>query len=116
MNNRNRRNNRNYYNETRDAHRKKKGKTFASQEINIKELVFAPEGYEAIFFFGYFLIIPYFVGALFLFLFIAGGDFSSFMLLNISSIFIVWAIGYEIVASITLFIIFLMFMRYDDKY
>jgi len=111
----NRRNNQTYYNKMRNAQRRKRNrKSFASKEVNIKDMVFAPEGYEGIFFFAYFLIIPYLAGSIFLFLFVAGGNYDSFMLLNMTAVFIVWAIGYEIVATIALSIIFIMFLFYDD--
>lgn len=108
-------NNKMYYNQIRNNNSSRKKKTsFTSKKIKLENIVLAPEGYEGIFFSIYFLIIPYLVGAIFLFLFIAGADFSSFMLLNMSSLFIVWAIGYEIVAVISLLIIFTMYLRHDD--
>ncbi|MFT7859830.1 MAG: hypothetical protein ABXS93_02720 [Sulfurimonas sp.] len=66
----------------------------------------------------YFVAVPYIAGAVFLFLFIAGGDFDNFMLLNLNSFLIVWMIGYEIVAAFLLFWIFIMFLQYeqDDEY
>lgn len=114
-NNRNDRARRNSYTNSSHIHKKKnKAKSFGSQEIKLDDIVFAPEGYEAPFFTLYFISIPYIVGAIFLFLFVAQADFDSFMMLNMTSFFIVWAIGYEIVGTIALLWIFILFLMYDD--
>ncbi|QFR50462.1 hypothetical protein FJR48_07685 [Sulfurimonas lithotrophica] len=108
-----------YYNQLKreDAAKRKrrKKKSFASKEIEINEMVWAPEGYEGIFLFIYILTIPYITGAIFLFFAVAQADFDSFIKLNMTAFFIVWAIGYEIVATILLVSIFIMFLKYDDS-
>ncbi len=117
----NSRNNLMYYNQLiRDKKNKKnpkikKSTSFSSQTIDLSKYSLAPEGYEGIIYTLYFLIVPYFFGAVFLFFVVAHGDFSNFMLLDTSAFLIVWAIGYEIVASILLLIIFFSFLQYDDK-
>jgi hypothetical protein len=113
----NRRNNQMYYNQLKRDNaakrKKRRPKSFGSQEVDVKEIVWAPEGYEGFFVFLYFISVPYIVGAIFLFFVVAGADYDSFMKLNTAAFFIVWAIGYEIVASIALLIIFWMFLRFD---
>ncbi len=94
---------------------KKVKKSFGSQEIRLKDLSFAPDGWEGVFYTGYFILIPYIVGNLFLFFVITGGVFENYKLLDTSAFFIIWAIGYEIVASITLTWIFISFLKYDTK-
>ncbi len=115
----NSRNNQMYYHQFQkyDAARKKKKKksSFASKKVEVKELVWAPEGYEGTFIFLYFVSVPYITGAIFLFLGIAQADYSSFMKLNTTAFFIVWAIGYEIVATVSLIYIFILFLKHDDS-
>ncbi|MFA7354263.1 MAG: hypothetical protein WCZ70_06535 [Sulfurimonadaceae bacterium] len=120
----NHRNNTMYYNQMLKENRvknstNKKEKnnydSFGSQKVDFKDYVFAMEGYEEFFYTLYFLMIPYIVGAVFLFFFVAGGDYENFMLLEISAFFIVWMIGYEIVATLLLITIFISFLRYQKK-
>lgn len=120
----NRRNNTMYFNQmlrqnrVRESVNKKEKSaptSFGSQKVDFKEYVFAPEGYEGFFYTAYFLMIPYMVGALFLFFSVAGADYDNFMLLDISAFFIVWMIGYEIVATLLLISIFASFLRYEKK-
>jgi len=91
-----------------------KKQSFGSQNIDLKEIVFAPEGYEAIAYALYLLIVPYIVGAICLFFVVAGGNFDNFMLLDTSAFLIVWAIGYEIVAVIALSWIVLLYLQYEE--
>lgn len=74
-----------------------------------------PEGYEKLFLFIYFLTIPYTVGLIFLFIFVAKAHFESFMSLDLAMVVAVWAIGYEIVGSITLVIIFYKMFRFNKR-
>jgi ABC-type lipoprotein release transport system permease subunit len=89
--------------------------SFASQEININDYILSPEGWENIILTLYIMLIPYIVGVLFLFVFIAEVAFDKFLLLDISSIFIIWAIGYEVIAVTLLFLIFSSFVLYLKK-
>ncbi|HFU74064.1 MAG TPA: hypothetical protein ENK65_00765 [Helicobacteraceae bacterium] len=89
--------------------------TFGSQEVDLRKFIIAPEGYENIMFMGYFIAIPYIAGVLFLYLFVAGGHVENFMVLEISKFFIVWAIGYEVVAASLLLIIFYSFLNFKGK-
>jgi len=114
----NSRNNQIYYTQLKKdnaARRKrKKSSSFGSQKFQVEDIVWAPDGYEGVFLFLYFISVPYIVGSLFLFFAVASGDLESFLKLNTAAFFIVWAIGYEIVASIVLFWIFILFLRYND--
>ena len=78
--------------------RKRNENSFAQKEIDIKAFVIAPEGYEAFMFSIYFITIPYLVGLAFLYLFVAQASFSHFLNFKISSYFVIWMIGYEVVA------------------
>ena len=86
--------------------------TFSSQDVDIKDYIISPEGWEGIMFTFYFFSIPYIAGIIFLFLFIARADMESFLVFDLTSFFVVWAIGYEIVASILLIIIFISYLKY----
>ncbi len=94
---------------------KKKKRSFASQEIRLKDLSFAPDGWEGVFYTGYFILVPYLVGNIFLFFVITGGVFENYRLLDTSAFFIIWAIGYEIVATIVLTWIFISYLKYDTN-
>jgi hypothetical protein len=91
--------------------KKRKANSFAQKEININDYVFAPEGYETFMFIIYFITVPYLAGLSFLYLFIAKGDFSHFLNFKISSFFVIWAIGYEVVAAILLTLIINSFIK-----
>ena len=93
--------------------KKKKSISFTKKEVNFNDHLYVPEGLEPIVYTMYFVLLPYLVGSIFLFFTIAGADFSNFKLLNISAFFIVWAIGYEIVATLILISILVMFLKHD---
>ncbi len=95
--------------------RKGKSATFSSQKLDIKDYIISPEGWEGIMFTFYFASIPYITGITFLFLFIAKGDVGNFLVFDIFAFFIVWAIGYEIVASFLLLIIFMSYFNFMNK-
>ncbi|DAB30019.1 MAG TPA: hypothetical protein CFH84_06350 [Sulfurimonas sp. UBA12504] len=109
-----------YYNSVEDIksyaakinEERKKRDSFASQEVDVHKYVFSPEGWENFVLICYIILIPYIVGVLFLFVFIAEVAFEKFLLLDMSSIIIVWAIGYEVIAATLLFGIFVSFLSY----
>ncbi len=85
--------------------------SFAQQEVDIKAFIIAPEGYEAFMFGIYFITVPYLVGLAFLYLFIAKASFSHFLNFKINSFFVIWMIGYEVVAVIILTLIAYAFAK-----
>jgi len=91
--------------------KKREQHSFAKQEIDVKAYILAPEGYEIFMFIIYFLSIPYLFGLSFLYLFVAHGSFENFLNFKISSFFVIWAIGYEVVAAIMLAAIFYSFIK-----
>ena len=112
-----------YYNQMierdRKAQKSKKGKrrkhsnSFGSQKINLKDYIFIPEGIEYLAYAFYIIGVPYITGAIFLFFTVAGGDFNNFELISLDAFFIVWAIGYEISATLVLIYIVTLYLRYD---
>lgn len=91
----------------------KRPKSFGEKEVDFSAILPMPEGYEKLFIAIYFLTIPYAMGLLFLFLFVAKGHFESFMNLDIAMFVAVWAIGYEIVGSLALIIIFYKMFQFN---
>lgn len=90
---------------------------FLNQSVDYRKFVFAPEGYEGIVFFLYLLTLPYLIGLGFLFLFVARASYEYFLEFNLTSYFVIWAIGYEVTAVLLLVIIFLAWMNhYNNRY
>jgi hypothetical protein len=81
-----------------------KSNKFTQQEVDLTETpLFFPEGYEQIFLAIYFVSLPYIVGLMFQFFYIAESKVELFLSLNEESNFLLtWAIGYEIIAAIIL--------------
>jgi len=94
---------------------KKKYQEFATQKVDFNDLLHIPENWAAAFYLLYGVGIPYIVGAIFLFFFIAGASYENFKLLNMSAFLIIWLIGYEIVAVFSLIWIFILYLRYDSQ-
>lgn len=102
-----------YKNRLRESRKRKD--SFGSQEIDVKDYIISPEGWEGIMLSFYFITIPYITGILFLFLAIARGDMEKFLVFDITAFFIVWAIGYEIVATLLLIAIFISYIKFMSK-
>ena len=90
---------------------KRKNNSFAQKEVDVKAYILAPDGYEAFMFGIYFLTIPYLVGLAFLYLFVAKASFEHFLNVKLSSFFVIWAIGYEVVAAVLLTLIAYSFIK-----
>lgn len=88
---------------------------FFNQSLDYRDFVFSPEGYEGIVLGLYFLTLPYLSGLMFLFLFIAEANYEYFLAFNLSSFFIIWAIGYEVCAVAILIGIFIAWMTHIKK-
>ncbi len=95
--------------------RRKKADNFATQEVAFKDYIISPQGWEGIMFAFYLLALPYVTGVIFLFLFVAQADMHNFLILDITHFFIVWAIGYEIVATVIMILIFISYIKYISK-
>ena len=89
--------------------------SFFAQNVKISDYLFLPEGAEAFMLFFYFLAIPYGVGLIVIWLFIAGGDISTFLVLDIFTIIPVWSIGYEATAGLILLNITLSAVNFHFK-
>jgi len=96
-------------------HAKKKKQSFGSQEVNFRDFLYIPEQWAGAFYALYGVGVPYIVGAVFLFLFVAGGSYENFKLLNMNAFIIVWLIGYEIVAVFSLIWILILYLQYDSE-
>ena len=93
----------------------KKRAGFGAQKVNFKDYLFIPEQWEFVAYTLYFVGIPYIVGAFFLFLFVAGGSWDNFQLLNLNAFVIVWLIGSGIVAICLLIWIMFLYLTYDTE-
>ncbi len=80
------------------------GNSFTKQEVKLNDTpLFFPEGFEKIFLAIYFVSLPYILGLLFLFFYIADGKFKVFLAVNQDSPFLMtWAIGYEMLAVLVI--------------
>ena len=94
--------------------RVKKSTSFAKQKVEFRDFLYIPEEWEFAAYTFYFVGIPYIVGAIFLFLFVAHGSYESFKLLNLNAFLIVWMIGYEIVAIFSLLWILVLYLQYEE--
>jgi len=93
----------------RTQQRRSKAVQYMQQNVEIGEtpLLFFPPGKEMLFLGIYFVTVPYIVGLLFLFFYISDMQVSIFQAIGMdTSIFLVWIIGYELIAVlIVLYII-----------
>jgi len=92
--------------------RRKMEDDFFQKSLDYRDFVFAPEGYEGIMLALYILTVPYLMGLLSLFLFVAEASFEYFLEFNLTSFFVIWAIGYEVCAVLLLAIIFLSWLKH----
>ena len=100
------------YKERMQSLRKKKVETFGDKPVDVNKYIISPEGMEGFVISIYILVIPYIVGASVLFLFVAGSDIDRFLTMDLTTFFIVWAIGYEVVAALLLSAIFYSYLKY----
>lgn len=92
--------------------RRQKEEDFFNQSLDYRDFVFSPEGYEGIVLALYIATIPYLMGLLFLFLFVAEASYEYFLEFNLASYFVIWAIGYEVCAALILIGIFLAWIKH----
>jgi hypothetical protein len=90
---------------------------FSQQEVDLaKTPLFFPEGYEKFFMTLYFIMLPYIAGLMFQFFYIADSRVELYLSLSKNSSFIlVWAIGYEILATLILLYTFKMAISFSVK-
>lgn len=88
---------------------------FFQKSLDYRDFVFSPEGYEGIVLALYILIVPYLMGLLFLFVFIAEASYEYFLQFNLASFFVIWAIGYETCAALILIGIFAAWLKHINS-
>ena len=106
-----------YYNQMLRASEKKKGhshkdESFGAKKVDFTDYLIVPEGYEGIAYTFYFITIPYVVGLVFLYFYVAKGVHENFALLELTSFLIIWGIGYEITGAIILILVFFSFLKH----
>jgi ABC-type bacteriocin/lantibiotic exporter with double-glycine peptidase domain len=81
-----------------------KAKKFFQKKIYLTDFIDLPEGLINIVFLTFFIIIPYFIGAIFTFIVLAEVNFRIYESMHNPFAFL-WVIGYEFLATILLLII-----------
>lgn len=92
--------------------RRQKEEDFLNQALDYRDFVFSPEGYEGVVLALYIATIPYLMGLMFLFLFVAEANYEYFLEFNLASYFVIWAIGYEVCAALILITIFAAWLNH----
>ena len=85
--------------------KKKNSESFLTQKVNINELLNLPEETVGLLLFIAFILIPYIVGVIFIFVVIARASLDIFTKIHTNEYFFYWAIGYEIVATTIILLI-----------
>jgi hypothetical protein len=88
---------------------------FFNKSLDYRNFVFSPEGYEGIMVAIYIALIPYLAGLLFLYLFVARASYEYFLVFNLASYAVIWAIGYEVCAVLLLVGIFLAWLKHINS-
>lgn len=99
----------------KDKKQRRQAKTYGQKEVDFSAVFPMPDGYEKLFIVIYGITIPYITGVIFLFLFVAKGRVDNFLTLDLAMFLAVWAIGYEVVASFSLIIIFYKMFTYNRR-
>jgi hypothetical protein len=98
-----------------ERHQFKSDNTFGQQAIDLHDTpLFFPKGFEKIFIAIYFTVLPYIVGLIFTFVYLAKSDYELFLSLHKETPFLLtWAIGYEIIATLLLLYIIKMAIEFS---
>lgn len=103
---------RSYQNHHNRARRQKQEEDFFSRSFNINDFIFSPPGYEGPVMALYAALVPYLAGLAFLFVYVAESQFEYFVELSLASVFVIWAIGYEVCAGLLMAGITLAWIRH----
>jgi hypothetical protein len=93
----------------KELYQKKKSNqidSFMKKEVDITEYINLSKEMANTLLFISFLVVPYIVGIAFAFFIIARVDLDTFWSMNLKEYMIYWAIGYEVIATVTLLMIF----------
>jgi len=94
-----------------------KNTKFSQKDVELSETpLFFPEGFEKIFLVIYIISLPYIIGLLFLFFVVTEANVERFLVVNQdSAFFLTWAIGYEILAVLTILWIIKMALGFANE-
>jgi len=87
---------------------KNKHMNYMQQDVDLKKtpFLFFPPGKEMLFLGIYFVTLPYITGLIFLFFYVSEGKASTFGAVSVdSNFFLVWTIGYELLAALSIILI-----------
>lgn len=82
--------------------RRQRQEGFFDKSFDYRNYIYSPEGYEGIMLAFYLMTLPYLLGLVCLFLFVADASYEYFLQFELASFFIIWAIGYEVSAGLML--------------
>lgn len=94
---------------------RQKEEGFFGQSFDYRNYVFSPEGYEGVALTFYLLAIPYLMGLMALYLFVAGTNFEYFVEFDLASFFVIWAMGYEVCGVTVVAGLFIAWLNYSHK-
>jgi hypothetical protein len=80
-------------------------KSFFSKNIIISDYIYLPEGFQKFLLLTIFILIPYILGILIMFIFMGSEEFQEMTTLTFDLYMFTWTIGYETIALILLLII-----------
>ena len=89
--------------------------SFFSQPVPLRKFLYLPEDREVFFMTLYFIFLPYITGLVFIYFFIAGSSIQNYLGLELTLFLPVWGIGYEVLAGIIMFSIFVSALRFYMK-
>lgn len=95
--------------------RRQQEEGFFGQSFDYRNYVFSPEGFEGLALTVYLLAIPYLMGLGVLYLFVARTNFEYFVEFNLTSFFVIWAMGYEVCGLVIIAGIFIAWLNYSRK-
>ncbi len=88
-----------------------KAKRFLKKKMYLSDFINLPEGLANSIFLGLFILIPYTIGILFIFIILAKASFHTYETIENSFAFS-WVIGYEFLAGLLLLLIFKSSIRF----
>lgn len=94
---------------------KKTSTSFTEKEVDFSDFLFVLDGYEGVFYTAYIILIPYITGTIFLYFFVANGDFGNYKLIGTDTFLVVWMVGYEVAGAIALMSIFISFLGHKSE-
>jgi hypothetical protein len=94
---------------------KEKPSNFLSQNIVISDYIYLPENLQKFFLLTIFILIPYIIGILIMFIFVGSAKFKELTTLTFDLYILTWTVGYETIAFILLLLIIKSALSFTKK-